>query len=234
MAKRPVFVSKFEKGEIYKKIIIDFEWFPGFAVTQKQKSIKDLHAKTIEKYPDLKLLEISSKSLDEIGVNLSAFNLMINTKNNMTFSVETAFQASKVFELGGPFDDLYLKSSKEAKKDVRLRNNGKLIGFKYFNREFPIEPKTFFYNWLYINTLVKNKKLAKDVLKYDAFTDIEFNPDKSINCQAESVAIYVSLVKNGLLETALKSINDFKETVYGKEIETFKKNQKKSEQMKLL
>lgn len=234
MAKRPVFVSKFEKGEIYKKIIIDFEWFPGFAVTQKQKSIKDLHAKTIEKYPDLKLLEISSKSLDEIGVNLSAFNLMINTKNNMTFSVETAFQASKVFELGGPFDDLYLKSSKEAKKDVRLRNSGKLIGFKYFNREFPIEPKTFFYNWLYINTLVKNKKLAKDVLKYDAFTDIEFNPDKSINCQAESVAIYVSLVKNGLLETALKSINDFKETVYGKEIETFKKNQKKSEQMKLL
>ncbi|WP_285400060.1 hypothetical protein [Lysinibacillus sp. fls2-241-R2A-57] len=234
MAKRPVFISKLEKGKIFKKALIEFEWFPGFAVIQKQKSITDLHAKTIEKYPELKILEISSKSLDELGINLSAFNLMINTKNNMTFSVETAFQASKVFKLGGPYDDLYLKSSKEAKKDIRLKNSGDLIKFKYFNREFPIEPKTFFYNWLYINALVKNEKLAQDVLEYNAFTDIEFNPDKSINCQAESVAIYVSLVKNDLLETALKSINDFKQTVYGNEVQTSEKNQQRSEQIRLL
>jgi hypothetical protein len=234
MAKRPLFISKVEKGKLFKQSIIDFVWYPGYAEVQKQKSIKDMHEKALEKYPELKILEVSSKSLDDIGVELSAFNLMIYTKNDLSYSVETAFQASKVFKYGGPYDDLYLKSSKEAKKDRRLKDSGELIGFRYFKREFPIEPKTFFYNWLYINALVHNEELAKAVLEYDAFTDIEFNPDKSINCQAESVAIYVSLVKNNLLDKALKSAENFKLTVYGKEGSSKDKNTINSEQMKLL
>lgn len=231
MAKRPVFISKLNKEDIIQKTTIDFTWFAGFSLTQKQKSIEDFHEKTLEKYPELHLLEVSSKSLNELGVKLSAFNLMIKTKNEKLFSVETAFQASKVFESGGPYKDLYLKTSKEAKTDLRLKNSGELVGFKYFDREFPLEPKTFFYNWLYINALVKNKNLAKQVLKYNGFTDIEFNPNKSINCQAEAVAIYVSLANNDLLEVALKSVEDFVNTVYGEK----RKNKKiQSEQIRLL
>ena len=35
--------------------------------------------------------------------------------------------------------------------------------------------------------------------EYDAFMDIEFNPAKSLNCQARAAAMYVSLKKVGLL-----------------------------------
>ena len=55
--------------------------------------------------------------------------------------------------------------------------------------------------------------LRRFVLDYQAFTDIEFNPEKSWNCQAYSVALYVSLVKNGMLEKALDSKENFKEIV---------------------
>lgn len=46
------------------------------------------------------------------------------------------------------------------------------------------------------------------------FTDIEFNPKKSLNCQARSAAIFVSLERSGLLQQALSSPAHFKEIVY--------------------
>ncbi|WP_405157886.1 DUF6977 family protein [Paenibacillus sp. FSL H8-0283] len=214
MAERPVFISGArEHGYVYVKNI-KFEWFPGFSVKQKQKSIDSFHTNIKKVQPSLKVLEISSKSNIELGVALSAFNLKIKTKNDKEFSVETAFQASKVFEFGGPFIDLYDKSSKEAKKDPRLKISGRLLCFQYFGRKWDLEPKTFFYDWLYTNALSLNTDLSREVVNYDAFTDIEFNPDKSINCQAKSVALFVSLKKLGLLEEALSSIEKFRHIAY--------------------
>ena len=51
-------------------------------------------------------------------------------------------------------------------------------------------------------------------MNFDAFTDIEFNPQKSLNCQAEAVALFVSLKKNNLLQKVLKNKDDFMQTVY--------------------
>lgn len=230
-----MFISNIQSRNLFTKEIIEFEWFPGFSVKQKQKSIQSLHYVTKEKYPNIKILEISSKSDQQIGIELSAFNLIIKTKNNLKFSVETAFQASKVFKNAGPFVDLYEKSSKEAKRDTRLKENGELVAFKYFSREFPINPKTFFYNWLYINTLSTHLELGEKILEYDAFTDIEFNPDKSINCQAEAAAIFVSLVKSNLLKDALSSVEMFKSIVYKEnEKNEIRKEEPISEQMRLL
>lgn len=221
MAIRPVFIStKSSSREIVIKKEIEFEWFPGFAVSQKQKSIFSLHEQFKKGNSKYKVLEISSKSSDELGVKLSAFNLMICTKAGKAFSVESAFQASKVFSEGGPYKDLLMKSSKEAKKDSRLSNSGTLKGFTYFSREFPLEPKTFFYNWLYINALSLNKDLAEEVSRYNSFTDIEFNPKKSINCQAEAVALYLSLKNRNQLEESLKSITSFKKYAYPEYINT--------------
>jgi hypothetical protein len=42
------------------------------------------------------------------------------------------------------------------------------------------------------------------------FTDIEFNPEKSLNCQARSFATYVALDKRGLLSEAVQSFDTFK------------------------
>lgn len=209
MAKRSVYRVSENNKKYIEEIEVDFKWYPGFAVSQKQKSILDLHTEYNKIYKEDKVLEISSKSQLELGVKLSAFNLMITTKDNRTFSVESAFQSSKKFEFGGPYLDILEKKSREAKKDVRLKTSGKLISFEFYGKKWPLEPKTIFYDWLYMTTVYKNKELASQIIEYDAFTDIEFNPNKSVNCQAKSAALFVSLSKRNLLEYAMTSIENY-------------------------
>lgn len=48
-----------------------------------------------------------------------------------------------------------------------------------------------------------------EILRQNAFSDIEFNAEKSINCQAYSAALFVSLYKNDLLKQALSDKNVF-------------------------
>ncbi len=157
------------------------------------------------------ILEISSKSEIELGVKLSAFNLEFNSPiiANKKTSVECIFQGSKVFQNGGPYTEIYSMSSLEAKKYIKLTTSGKLIYFKRKNEIWELEPKTLFYDWIYLNTLRSNKNLAKMILDYDAFSDIEFNPKKSINCQAASVALFVSLSRNNLIDDVLKNKDTF-------------------------
>jgi type I restriction enzyme M protein len=163
-------------------------------------------------------MEVSSKSKETLGSQLSAFHLNITTeKTKQTFSVETTFQSSKVFEKGGPYRDLLLKAPKDAKRDPRLKNSGNLLHFNYFGKIFELHPKTLFYDWLYINALSKHRHCADQIVNYDAFTDIEFNPEKSINCQARSVALFVSLHRRQLLRRALFSLDEFKRLVYTEE-----------------
>jgi len=123
--------------------------------------------------------------------------------------VECAFQGSKVFANGGPFVDLYQTDPGRAKRDPRLVNSGALTKFNFQGTDFPVEPKTVFYDWLYISCIQATPRL----IAYDGFTDIEFNPVKSINCQARSLALYVSLTKRGLLQDAMKSPQSFVETL---------------------
>lgn len=215
MAKRPVFVTTNERP-FFQEENIEFQYYNGFAEVQKKKSIKSLHETFLLAHPESKILEISSKSESKLGIQLSAFNLMINTKTEKSYSVEVAFQASKVFEYGGPYKDLLTKTSREAKKDPRLKNSGKLKAFNFGNRSFELFPTTLFYNWLYINTLHLYPELEEQLMDFNAFTDIAFNPDKSINCQARAAAVYVSLRNNDLHEKALESKEQFLEVVYGK------------------
>lgn len=212
MANRPVFISC-ESAPFYSICNTEFTYYSGFAVVQKQKSIKSLHENFNKIHPNKKVIEISTKSDIDLGKRLSAFNLRIRSKKK-DFSVECAFQGSKVFELGGPYDDLIDKDSSTAKKDPRLKTSGRIIGFNYFGRIFAPEPLDYFYNWLYVNALNFNKDLGKEILSYDSFTDIEFNPNKSINCQARACAIYVGLYQSGKLEKALSSEQSFLKTVY--------------------
>jgi len=214
LATRPVFMIS-DAVPYYVEKMIDFQFYSGFAEIQKKKTIRSLHEAFDKDNPNRSILEISSKSELELGVKLSAFNLIIHTKNNKRYSVESAFQASKVFENGGPYKDLLDKTSKEAKQDPRLKNSGKLKCFEFGGSRFELVPKTSFYDWVYINTLHLHPDLADKLMEYDSFTDIVFNPDKSVNCQARAAAIYVSLRKEGILEITLKDKNAFLETVYG-------------------
>ena len=185
------------------------------SIKQVQKSVVSLHEAAVTQLRVDKVLEISTKSLDPVGVKLSAFNLMINSPNR-SYSVECAFQASKVFERGGPYVDLLLATSKEAKLDPRLKGSGHLKGFKFYNMSWKLEPRTAFYDWLYINALHKHPDLASEVLKYRAFSDIVFNPERSVNCQAHSAALYVALHERGmLLPEVLKNRDAYLDAIKG-------------------
>ncbi|MGK0235693.1 MAG: hypothetical protein ACI9EK_002233 [Psychroserpens sp.] len=204
MAKRPIFIPTNIFPYVEEKLV-EFKWHSGFAVTQKQKSIYELHNTAT----DLKLcktpLEISSKSEVDLGKNLSAFNLKVTLENKKQIALENVFQAAKVFQNGGPFNDLLYVSPLDAKRDIRLKESGDLISFKGKNKTWPLEPKTLFYDWIYINALHRNPELAEGLIKYDSFTDIEFNPSKSFNCQARSAGLFLGLQQANLLNQVLSS-----------------------------
>lgn len=215
MAVRPLFVPNTTGRALVVTRMIDFKWFPGMSVKQKQRSIEDLH-KAASRLGLERVLEISTKSTNRDGVALSAFNLGFKSqKNARQFTVESVFQGSKVFERGGPYVDIYQASSRDAKKDDRLIHSGRLIGFSFFREQWPLEPKTAFYDWVYLNTLQKNPRLAAILTTFQAFTDIEFNPERSINCQAYSAALYCSLKQRGVLDNALSSRDRFLDIVGG-------------------
>lgn len=191
---------------------VEFKYFSGFSVSQKQKSIESMHESINVINKTLRILEVSTKSLNPTGVALSAFNLKfydINTDKE--YPLENIFQSSKVFERGGPYRDLLNVHPKDAKRDERLKSSGNLIHFEYDDIIWDREPKTMFYDWIYICSLFKNKNLSKKILEYNAFTDIEFNQEKSFNCQARSAAIFVSLSKLGRLEEVLNDKEKFKD-----------------------
>lgn len=213
MAKRPIFIPNLESNQLYKEYQIDFKWNPGFAQVQKQKNIKALHEEA-KKHNLYSILEVSSKSEELLGQRLSAFSLKTKTEIYGEISIECAFQGSKVFENNIQYTDIYSKTSLEAKKDTRIRNSGKLIGFNFMGNEWELEPKSAFYDWLYIQALYPHKDFLKKLFKYEGFTDIEFNPNKSINCQARTCAIIVSLLKKNLYDEAMSSKESFIEIIY--------------------
>ena len=183
MAERPVFFNL--QGKVTCRMY-SFEWFSGFAVSQKQKSIESLHNAVRKADTAARPLEISTKSKEPVGVKLSAFNLRLNH-----YTLENIFQSAKVFENGGPYPDLLEVPPKEAKHDKRLSNSGKLKAFRYQAEDFPLIPQTVFYDYIYI-AAVKESLTAEEldaISKYNYFTDIEFNPARSINTQARSVPL---------------------------------------------
>ena len=214
MANRPLFLTTNNPKELHNEVMIDFKFFNGFSASQKSKSIISLHQSANNQGIN-NILEVSTKSNLKIGWLLSAFNLMIDFDGNKKISLECAFQGSKVFENNIQYKDIYFKTSLEAKKDLRLKTSGNIIGFEFEGEFWENEPKTAFYDFMYIKALYQNNLDTIDELStYTAFTDIEFNPNKSINCQARTCAILVSLIKLDLVEEALSSKERFMEMVY--------------------
>lgn len=226
MAIRPFYKVVDSDISIIEQKDIEFEWIKGMAISQKQKCIDSFHKSIKDYYPDSKILEISTKSRNDLGVKLSAFNLTkYSIKKNKEYSVECLFQGSKVFEKGGPFVEIYNMTSREAKKYFQDKELGNLLYFQFGKEKWELVPTTMFYDWLYLTTLHEKKDLVSELIKYDIFTDIEFNPKKSYNNQAKSVALYVALYKKNMLKI-LESIEEYKKNLdllYGKEKNIVKK-----------
>jgi len=221
MASRPVFVPKANGSILVDIISVDFRWFAGMSISQKQKSIDSLHNAYMKIDSAAHPLEVSSKSKIKLGSDLSAFNLSFKTNSDLVVSVESLFQSCKVFSEGGPFKDILSKHSRDAKKDERLKKSGNLNYFEYKGDRWELEPRTSFYDWIYLNVLILNTDLISELFCYNSFTDIEFNPKKSINCQAYSVALFVALQQRGLLENnQIPKREDFIRLISGYEIKS--------------
>ena len=208
MAERPIFVPSLDGPELVREINLPIIWNPGFAPVQKKKNVKALHdAAALAGYTPL--LEISTKSDEKVGQHLSAFHLKVHSDHLGEIPLECAFQGSKVFEKGGPYTDLYDVDARAAKRDPRLQESGSLLSFRFDGLSFPLEPKTAFYDWLYLNAIFPHREWLKRLHRYAGFTDIEFNPGWSINCQPRSCALFVTLMKKDILECALRSPESF-------------------------
>ena len=178
---------------------VDFEWFPGFSRSQKQQSIASLHrAAALELgFDDRLLLEISTKSPDGFGVQLSAFNLRISTADFGHTSVERAFQCSKVFRHAGYQGSLHevedLRMIKAAIREI----DDELVGFRFEGVDWALDARPGFYDFLYLRALQEAGNSDPSFLLklegFQGFTDIEFNPKRSYNCQAWSCAFFLAI-----------------------------------------
>lgn len=204
MAERPVFIPAPDSAELVREIFLPLRWHSGFAPAQKEKNIRALH-EAASAAGIRNVLEVSTKSDSKRGQHLSAFHLKVNDESLGEMSLESAFQGSKVFEHGGPFVDLYRVDARSAKTDSRLKTSGRLIAFEFAGFRWPLEPKTAFYDFLYARCIYPHRDWAVKLFDYGGFSDIEFNPWKSINCQARSAALFVTLLKLQLLDEALAS-----------------------------
>lgn len=208
MVERPVFIPRLEGSRLVDEVHVSFMWHRGMSSSQKRKNIAALHAMAAQ-LGISPLLEVSSKSESELGRRLSAFSLTCIVDGEQT-TVESAFQGSKVFERGGPFHDLYHTDSRSARRDIRLKEHGRLVGFRMEGRDYPLSPATVFYDWLYLNGLLPHGEWLKCLHQCAGFTDIEFNPKRSLSCQARSCAAFVSLQQRGLLNHVARSFDTFR------------------------
>ncbi len=229
MAKRPVFIPEILDGAIREELIT-FDWSPGFSVQQKQKSVRSLHSAAARQFgwdPNY-ILEVSTKSHQRLGVELSAFSLTLPRPEWYAelvpdcpryLSLESIYQGSKVFSEGrGPYLELYQYTPRDAKRYMNehgLRHEAP-VSFCFGSEEWNAEPgKTTFYDYLYLKALQhadghEAVELSR-ISEACGFTDIEFNPEKSLNCQARSCALYVVLTRQHQLEAALADFASFVE-----------------------
>lgn len=206
MAEKSVFISKAEYP-FFEEVHVNIDWFGGFALSQKRKSQIGLHQNFLIEYPNEKVLEISSSSLMSLGMKLSAMNLKKRTKRGHT-TVESAFQSSRIYSDGvrtvGPFPDYLFLPGRECKKMVKDASEG-MHSYRYEFDDLvfyaPAHHISQFYDFLYLNALLEpeNESVREQLLqeRYTAFTDLA---TKSLNCQARSAAIFVGLVRAGLVD----------------------------------
>ena len=98
-----------------------------------------------------------------------------------------------------------IRTSKQLKDKVINISNGRSNVAQTMIRIFVM---------VYINALIGISGKIDQISKYEAFTDIEFNPKKSINCQAKAAAIACGLYKAGLLSESMIDSKHFLKNVY--------------------
>ncbi len=195
----------------FEDVSVNMPWFGGFAPQQKRRCYLSQHLNFLAdpRYSEYKPLEISSASHVPLGSALSAMNLKkYCAELGRDGVMESAFQSSRIYIRAdgtqiGPFPELLALPGRECKKQVKeLSENLHSYHYRFDGLDFPAPAFhiSLFYDWLYLNALCEesNRETREALISggYNGFTDIA---TKSLNSQARSCAIFVSLNRLGLL-----------------------------------
>ena len=192
---------KVNEKEVFDEEIVEFTYVKGMAFSQKCKNVRSFHSSIQTRFPSVRILEISTKSNNHLGVSLSAFNLTLDG-----CPVECLYHASKVFEEETCFEFLKDCSPRDAKRYIRENGQKPLKCYRYEGKEIPLSTGTLFYDYIYIRALMQHPEVSSDLINYDLFTDIEFNEKRGLNCQARSCAIYSYMLRTGTVDMYMSSI----------------------------
>ena len=237
-----------QSGCIFSQGEVQFDWYQGMSLAMHQKSSLAMEQAIVEllPYTEGKILEVSTKSVNlALGVELSGMVLRYtDSDSGESYSVLNWFQSTKQYtkdgKVYGPYPELRSLEPKEAKRFldpridkkiaaryaenelfVRIREeiSGAVISsFMFKGEHYKTDPKSAFYDYLYAQALHQHKEMARAVLDYLVFTDIEFSPKVGkrvvrYNTQARACAIYVALARRKKLDKALKDFDSFIESV---------------------
>lgn len=142
----------------YKEMPVEFEWVPELNLKRKQMNVTNLHNKIHSVFPDFKVLEISSKSMQDKGIELSALNLKKFIPSiGKDVSVENVYQGSKVYSDCTDLTDLYFVEPIKAKKDPRIASKKCPDYYLLDNKRFDVDNHGTFYNTVYLQALEQNE-----------------------------------------------------------------------------
>lgn len=167
---------------------IAFSFTYGTYRSTKINNMKVLKKEALDKgYRESELLEISTVSDNKFGNMLSALNLNIKLKSGREMSVENIYQLSK------------------------KPNKGHIEYFEFGPTRFSNEPKTMYYDYLYMLALYTHKEYWEYLENHKYFTDVFFNSCKQINTQARAAAIFKTFLGNTDFLEIMENSKDFKD-----------------------
>ncbi len=175
MAKRLYFIAKPSYQGLIVEKHINFEYFRGRDHKQKVKSIKAMQHAIMAAESGGKVLEVSKYSPSDLGKQLSSLNLEYENSEGKTYPVINIFESSKVFEFGGPYRDLLHVDPKDLDEDPRLKESGRLLGFHFEDEPYTLEPRSLFFDYIYIRALHQYKEIQDKLLEYDMISDVTYN-----------------------------------------------------------
>ena len=138
-------------------------------------------------------LEISSRSRDPLGRDLSAMNLPA-AGDPRRRPVEAVYQAAKCYGGGGP-DAPGCDSGYAAKRrDRERRRDGPLSAFEHQGRRWPAGTGSAFYDWLWTRSAIERWgiEVVDRLREYGAFSD-QFHHAGALACQAKTAAMVAGM-----------------------------------------
>ena len=117
MATRPVFLT-LDTYPWVQSEMITFEWTPGMTKIEKQANIAAIHKQAQTQHPQIKLLEVSSKSTESLGKALSAFNLQVHPTTFNLASTRSYLSVECIYQLNVSINQVKFLSIRVKKKDL--------------------------------------------------------------------------------------------------------------------